>query len=122
MAEEWERRGVPRTRLAERPFARVRGVREVRLLDVNLAGAKIEHLAALRLGAACALEFPPPFAPLSLPTQVVWCTVVGRKRKVGGDSHLVVRSGLRFTPITQRQHVALAETLHDLATVLEPIA
>jgi hypothetical protein len=48
--------------------------------------------------------------------------VVGRKRKLGGESHLVARSGLRFTTLTVGQHAALAETLQDLATVFQPIA
>jgi len=122
MPEERERRAVPRTRLADRPAARVRGVREVRLLDLSLAGAQIEHLAVLRLGAACALELPPPGEACTLAAQVVWCTVVGRKRKLGGESHLMVRSGLRCPTLTAPQHAALADTLHYLATALQPIA
>ena len=113
MAEGQERRAVPRIRLADRPVARVRGVQEVRLLDLSLAGAQIEHLAVLRLGAACALELPPPGEACTLPAHVVWCTIVGRKRKLGGESHLVVRSGLQ---------AALADTVHYLATALQPIA
>jgi hypothetical protein len=38
---------------------------------------------------------------------VVWCAVVGRKRKLGGDSHLVARTGLRFTTLTDSlRHLA----------------
>jgi hypothetical protein len=122
MPEAQERRAVPRIRLADRPAARVRGVREVRLLDLSLAGAQIEHLAALRLGAACGLELPPPGEACTLPAQVVWCTVIGRKRKLGGESHLVARSGLRFATLTAGQQAALAETLHYLAAALQPIA
>jgi hypothetical protein len=108
--------------LAERPAAQVRGMREVRLLDLSLTGAQIEHLDLFRFGASCALDLPPPFGVLSLPAQVVWCTVVGRKRKLGGESHLVVRSGLRFTTLTVGQHAALAQTLQDLAAAFQPIA
>jgi hypothetical protein len=107
--------------LPDRPDARVRGLREVHLLDLSLTGAQIEHLAVLRLGAACALDLPPPCGALSLPAQVVWCTVIGRKRKLGGESHLVARSGLRFTRLTGAQHAALAETLQHLATARQPI-
>jgi hypothetical protein len=57
-----------------------------------------------------------------LPAQVVWCTVVGRKRKSGGDYHLVARSGLRFTTLTAQQQAALADILHALTTALQPIA
>jgi hypothetical protein len=41
---------------------------------------------------------------------------------VGGESHLVVRSGLRFTTLTVGQHAALAQTLQDLAAAFQPIA
>jgi hypothetical protein len=116
MTEGQERRAVGRTGLVECPPARVRGLREVRLLDLSPAGAQIEHLDLFRLGASCALDLPPPCGALSLPAQVVWCAVVGRKRKLGGDSHLVARSGLRFTTLTAAQRAALADSLRYLAT------
>ena len=122
MREEQERRAVPRIPLAKRRGARVRGVEEVRLLDLSVARAQIEHLATLRLGAACALELPPPGEACTLPAQVVWCTIIGRKRKLGGESHLVARSGRRFTRLTGAQHTALGDTLHYLATALQSIA
>jgi hypothetical protein len=53
--------------LAERPAARVWGMREVHLLDLSLTGAQIEHLDLFRFGAACALDLPPPFGALGLP-------------------------------------------------------
>jgi hypothetical protein len=120
MTETQERRAVPRTGLVERPAARVRGLREVRLLDLSPAGAQIEHLDLFRLGASCALDLPPPCGALSLPAQVIWCAVIGRKRKLGGDSRLVARSGLRFTTLTEAQHSAIADSLRHLATALKP--
>jgi len=122
MTAAQERRAGPRRTLAARPAARVRGLREVHLLDLSGTGAQIEHLDLFRLGAACALDLPPPFGALSLPAEGVWCTVVGRKRTLGGESHLVARSGLRFTTRTGAQHAALAQTLRYLATALQPIA
>jgi len=61
MAEVQERRAVPRTTVTERSAARVRGLREVRLRDLSLTGAQIEHLDLLRLDARCELDLPPPF-------------------------------------------------------------
>jgi hypothetical protein len=122
MAEVRDRRAVPRMALAERPAARVRGMREVRLLDLSLTGAQIEHLDLFRLGAACVLDLPLPFGAPSLPAEVVWCTVVGRKRTRGGESHLVARSGLRFATLTVAQQAALADTLQHVAAALQPIA
>jgi hypothetical protein len=122
MPEAQERRVVPRIRLANRPVARVRGVQEVRLLDLSLAGAQIEHLATLRLGEACALELRLPGEAWALAAQIVWCTIVGRKQKLGGESHVVARSGLRFTHLSTTQHAVLTDTVHFLATALQPIA
>lgn len=117
VTEGQERRGAPRIGLVDRPTARVRGIREVRLLDLSHTGAQIEHLDLFRLGASCAIDLPPPCGALSLPAHVVWCTVISRKRKLGGDSHLVVRSGLRFTALTEGQHADLASSLRHLATL-----
>jgi hypothetical protein len=95
-------------------------MREVRLLDLSLTGAQIELLDLVRLDASCDLDLPPPGGVLSLPAQVIWCIVIGRKRKVGGESRLVARSGLRFTTLTGGQHAALADTLRYLAAALHP--
>ena len=76
----------------------------------------------IRATTGCALELPPPGEACTLPAQVVWCTVVGRRRTLGGESHLVVRSGLRFRTLTAGQQAALADTVHYLATALQPIA
>jgi hypothetical protein len=48
--------------------------------------------------------------------------VIGRKRKVGGKSHLVSHSGLRFTTLTVAQQAALADTPQHVAAALQPIA
>jgi hypothetical protein len=120
MGAERDRRAVPRMTLAEHPAMRVQGLREVRLLDLSLTGAQIEHLDLFHLSASCALDFPPPFGALTLPAQVVWCTVIGRQRKLGGSAHLVARSGLRFPRLTGAQHAALADTLQHLAATRHP--
>jgi hypothetical protein len=116
-----ERRVTPRTRAAARPAVRVQGMREACLLDLSLTGAQIKHLDLVPLGAACVLDLPPPEA-VSLPAQVVWCTVIGRKRKQVGESNLVARSGLQFTPLTVGQQEALTNTLQHLAAARQPNA
>lgn len=108
MSDVDERRAAPRTTLAGQPPVRAREGREVRLLDLSRDGAGIEHLDLFRPGAACPLELPPPFGSLTLQAKVVWCSVVGRKRRPGGESHLVSRSGLRFAKLTAAQDAALA--------------
>ena len=122
MGEDHERRALPRTMLSRDLLVRLHDGRVARLLDLSEAGAQIEHVAVLRPAASCRLELPPSLGALLLPAQVVWCTVVGRKRKLGGDSQLVARSGLRFTSLTAQQQAALADILHTLTTALQPIA
>jgi hypothetical protein len=58
-----------------------------------------------------------PCGALSLPAQVVWCAVIGRRRTLGGEAHLVARSGLRFPALTGAQHAALADSLQHLAVL-----
>jgi hypothetical protein len=48
--------------------------------------------------------------------------VIGRQHRLGGESHLVSRSGLRFPMLTAAQNAALADTPHSLATAPRPIA
>jgi len=108
MTDLEERRAAPRATLPDQPAVRVRESREVRLLDLSRDGARIEHLDLFRPGAVCPLELPPPFASLTLSAKVVWCSVIGRKRRPGGDFHLVSRSGLRFSKLTTAQDAALA--------------
>jgi len=121
MMEERERRTAPRIPLTERLAAWVRGLRAVRLIDLSVAGVQIEHLSVFRLGAPCALDLPPPWGALSLSAQVVWCTVVGRQRTRGGESHLVARSGLQFSALTGAHRATLAECLQQLTAALQPV-
>jgi hypothetical protein len=95
-------------------------LREVHLRDLSLEGAQIEHLDLLRLDALFELDIPPPLGGLTLPVQVVWCTVIGRRHRVDGESRLVARSGLKFTTLAVAQLAALSATLQHLATAPQP--
>jgi hypothetical protein len=108
MTDVQERRATPRAALPGQPAVRVHEGREVRLLDLSREGARIEHLDLFRPGAAFPLELPPPFGSLTVPAKVVWCRVIGRKPRPGGESHLVSRSGLRFAQLSAAQDAALA--------------
>lgn len=111
MSEERERRQRPRTPLPWRIAARVRDVREVRLLDLSVGGTRLEHLGLLRPGARCDLELPPMLGGLLLPAHVAWSTVLGRRRGLDGERHLLSHTGLRFSPLTATQDAALADAL-----------
>ncbi len=121
MGKETDRREVARTAVPRRPRVKASEVQEVRLLDLSLKGARIEHLDVLQPGAPCHLQLPPTLGSLSLSAQVVWCTVVGRKPSPDGNRQFVSRTGLRFTKLTVTQETTLAGTLHELAAGRVPV-
>jgi hypothetical protein len=106
-----ERRQLPRTLLPWQIPARVRDVHEVRLLDLNVGGTRLEHLGLLRPGAHCEVELPSVLGGLCLPARVTWSFVIGRRRGFDGHSHLLSHTGLRFAPLTTTQEAALADGL-----------
>jgi hypothetical protein len=122
MPEVRERRAVPRTTLGAHLPVRLQDGREVRLLNLSGDGAQIEHFDILRPAASCHLELAPPLGALVIPARVVWCTVIGRKRRPGGESRLVARSGLRFSTLTVAQHAALAWLLSTSHRQQQPAA
>jgi PilZ domain len=116
-----ERRKSPRMGLPARPPARAREAREVRLVDLSLHGAGIEHRGLLRPGAPCHLELPSGPGALVLTAEVVWSTIIGSERTAQGERQLLSRSGLRFGKLTGDQRRAVAETLQQLALSAVPL-
>jgi len=104
MDEMQERRRAPRIRVAGRLGARARATLDVRLLDVSLTGARIEHYDVLRPGATYAFEFPPVLGPLTLSAKVVHSTIIGTEKTTEGERLLRYQSGLAFiTPNADQQ-------------------
>jgi hypothetical protein len=116
MGERHEQRRLPRTSLPWRISARVRDVREVRVLDLSVGGTRLEHLGLLRPGARCEILLPTMLGGLTLSAHVAWCTVVGRRRGYDGERHLLSQTGLRFSALTAAQHAALAGALQRVTT------
>jgi hypothetical protein len=108
-----EKRAVPRTVFPERLSARVRETHEVRLVDLSVQGARIEHRGLLPPGSPCRLELPRSFGDLVLAAEVVWSTVIGAERTTQGERHLLSRTGLKFGRLTVEQRRALAESLRE---------
>lgn len=101
-------------------IAVARNAMEVRLVDLSLTGARIEHWGLLNPGVSCELRLPAPFGHLVVSAQVVWCTVLRAERRAGGDRHLRARSGLRFATLTTHQQAVLAGTLGQLTRTDPP--
>lgn len=107
MAQHQERRGAPRIPIAGQVDARARATLEVKLVDLSVSGARIEHGDLLRPGSSCAFEFPPAIGSLVLSARVVHSTVVGAIGTPDGERHLRYQSGLAFIGITPDQRAAL---------------
>ena len=113
MTEIQERRCVRRITVVTHIPARAHGTIPVRLVDISLGGARIEHLSQLRPGLPCALELPPPAGPLSLVTHVVRSSVVSNRRRVRGDRPFRYESGLAFAEVTAEQQAGLTRILES---------
>ena len=112
-----ERRRAPRVVMPQpTPVrARARGTLEVRLLDLSLSGARIEHLGLLRPGASCELEFPAALSPLILSGRVVRSAVVGDEQGPASDRQLRYETGLAFVDVTPDQQAVLTRILEWIA-------
>lgn len=88
MAEE--RRGAERFQLPEGIYATVGGL-PVRLLELSVIGARIEHEARLPLTAPL-LQIAWGEKSATLPVQIARAEIAGRH-----GSHLIYQSGIRFT-------------------------
>jgi hypothetical protein len=114
MSETADRRSVARVIVPWRLSGRVGESREVRILDLSLAGARIGHVDLLKPGLPCTLELPPPFEMVRLTARVVWSLLAGGGTTLGGDRRLDYQSGLAFTGLTPEQKAALAAALATL--------
>ena len=109
-----ERRRLRRVTIGRYIPALARGTLPVRLVDLSLGGARIEHLAQLRPGSPCALEFPGPVGPLRLAAHVVRSSVVNNRRRARGDRHFRYESGLAFAEVSPGQETALTDILERI--------
>jgi hypothetical protein len=114
MIECRELRETPRVPFPEPAPVRIPLGWEVRLLDLSLKGARIEHMELLQPGTSCNLELPALLGSLILPARVVWCTIIGAEANPEGEQHLRSHSGLVFDALTVDQRSALADSLHQL--------
>ncbi|MBI2163333.1 MAG: PilZ domain-containing protein, partial [candidate division NC10 bacterium] len=114
MADTPERRRATRVVVAGRLGGRARAILDVRILDLSLTGARIEHLSPLRPGSPCAFELPTAIGSLVLAARVVRSTVIGNEPTPDGGRLLRYESGLTFVGVTPEQQVALERALEKL--------
>jgi len=111
MTDYQTQREVPRVPLAGHPTARAQASLEVRLLDLSLKGAGIEHLSLLRPGSICHLELPAGLGSQVLTAEVRWSRVVASETNPEGERLLRYQSGLLFRQVTPAQHALLVQVV-----------
>jgi len=119
LADFRERRKAPRIRIACRPWGRILGTLEYRLVDLSIAGARIEHQAPLEPGSTWGVELPLAFGSMSLRARVVHTYPVGDTLVRDADALLRYQSGLAFLGITPEQQATLAGRLNSLCPQLK---
>jgi hypothetical protein len=111
MADLRERRGARRVSVSGHFGARALATLEVRLVDLSITGARIEHGELLRPGSHCTFHLPPAIQSVVLSSRVVHSTVVGSTPMPDGDRQLLYQSGLAFLNVTPNQRAALEEVM-----------
>ncbi len=113
MTEMPERRGHVRLSVPGYLTGLFQEIRLVRLLDLSLEGACIEHPEPVREGAECFVDLPRALARLRLMGQVVWTRP--RHAEPTTEGEVIYQSGLTFQGIEPEQRTALTAALELLS-------
>jgi hypothetical protein len=116
MIETTERRHIARLFVPRHLGAVELKFREVHLLDLSPAGARMEHPDPVREGAVCFVDLPPALGKVWLTGRVEWTRLYKGKQTVEGETRVHYQSGLAFVGITPEQRTALAAALEILKT------
>jgi hypothetical protein len=114
MANPRERRGARRVSVSGHFGSRALASLEVRLVDLSVTGARIEHGELLRPGSHCTFHMPPAVGSEILSARVVHSKVVGSTPMPDGARQLVYQTGLAFFNVTPNQRAALEEVMKRL--------
>ena len=95
-------------------------LRQVHLLDLSPAGARIEHEEHLHEGLVCYVDLPRTLGRIRLTGRVVWTRLRDTEQTLEGDRRSHYESGIEFTGPTPEQQASLAATLATLQTAQDP--
>lgn len=84
---------------------------DVRILDLSLGGARVEHTNILRPGSMCHLRLPLRGRRVMLLCHVVWSRAVGRVEGETRGTGLLFHSGLQFVNVPSELRTLVAEYL-----------
>jgi len=91
----------------------------VRLVDLSLEGARIEHPKRLNAGLMCFIDLPPALGHGSLSGRIVWTKLHRNEQTLEGKRQHYYRSGLTWTGLTPEQQGTLAAALELLKVAQE---
>jgi hypothetical protein len=80
---------------------------DVQILDLSIAGARVEHAMILRPGSTCHLRLPLAHNSITVVCHVVWSRAVGRAEADRGKTGLLFHSGLEFAAMSPDARVIL---------------
>jgi len=95
-------------------------IRLVRLVDLSLEGARIEHQEPLNEKLACFIDLPPDLGRVRLTGRIVWTKLQKAEQTLEGERHVYYHSGLTWTTLTPEQQRALAVALEKLQAEIDP--
>jgi hypothetical protein len=95
--------------------------RPVRLVNLSLGGACIEHLQPLPAWGTCFVGLAPALGGIHLEGQVVWSRPAGQQPDTQGQPQVFYRRGLRFAWLTAEQQAGLAAALEILEAAAAPV-
>ncbi len=115
MAQKTTRRRVERLTVPRRLQSLRRGGKQLQLLDLSLAGARIEHVEPLRVWGDLPLEFSEALGGGHVRAEVVWSRVLDQKQVTEGKRWLAFQSGLLFPAGSFEEQAALTAALLRIA-------
>ena len=114
MATPPERRHLARLTIPSQFSARELALQPVRLLELSLHGARIEHPDPLNKGLMCFVDLPFALGRGTLSGRIVWTKLHRNERTLEGTRQRYYRSGLSWIGLTPAQQGALAAALELL--------
>ena len=119
MATRPDRRHFARLTIPAQVSDRDLAPQPVRLLDLSLKGARVEHADPLHVGLQCLVDLPPALGRGSLSGRIVWTKLHRHEQTVEGRRQRYYRSGLTWAGLTPEQQSALMAELELLTAAQE---
>ena len=115
MAQKTTRRRVERLAVPRRLQSLKRGGKALQLLDLSLAGARIEHVEPLPDWSDLPLDFSEALGGGHVRAEVVWSRVLDQQQVAEGKRWLAFQSGLVFPAGSFAEQAALTAALIRIA-------